>query len=180
MVEVVGKIVEQSVSILIDLGYTHNYITPKVLEICAFKKTKHSESWLVQLATRTKRKVSKVVERCPLQMDGLFTWKNMNIFPLGSYDVLIGMDFLEAHKVKLDFYRKNFKCTDEEGNLRIVKGIPRVVSIRQISSLQLKNLFINGCQLYATHVLGIMEMNFPSWRTIICCKNSGMHFLMKC
>ena len=41
MVEVVGNIVEQSVSILINPGSTHSYITPKVVEICAFKKLKH-------------------------------------------------------------------------------------------------------------------------------------------
>ena len=41
MVKVVGNIVEQSVSILTDPGSTHNYITPKVVETCAFKKVKH-------------------------------------------------------------------------------------------------------------------------------------------
>ena len=63
MVEVAGKIVEQSVSILIDLGSMHSYITPRVVEICSFKKVKHRKSWLVQLATGTKRKVSEVVEK---------------------------------------------------------------------------------------------------------------------
>ena len=33
VVEVAGKIVEQSVSVLIDPGSTHNYITPRVVEI---------------------------------------------------------------------------------------------------------------------------------------------------
>ena len=42
VVEVAGKIVEQSVSILIDPSSTHSYITPRVVEICAFKKLKHS------------------------------------------------------------------------------------------------------------------------------------------
>ena len=51
VVEVAGKIVDQSVSILIDPGSTHSYITPRVVEICAFKKVKHSKSWLVHLAT---------------------------------------------------------------------------------------------------------------------------------
>ena len=49
----------------------------------------------------------------------------MNIFPLKSYDVLIGMDCLEAHRAKLDCYNKNFECLDEEGNLRVVKGFPK-------------------------------------------------------
>ena len=41
VVEVAGKIVEQSVSILIDPGSTHSYITPRVVEVCAFTKVKH-------------------------------------------------------------------------------------------------------------------------------------------
>ena len=58
MVEVVGNIVEQSISILIYPGSTHSYITHKGVEICVFNKVKHRKSWLVQLATGTKRKVS--------------------------------------------------------------------------------------------------------------------------
>ena len=92
MFEVEGKISKQSVSILIDPESTHSYITPKIVKICAFKKLKHRKSWLVQLATRRKRKVSEVVEKCPLVMDGLSTYVNLNILPLGSYDILIGMD----------------------------------------------------------------------------------------
>ena len=58
MVEVEGNIAKKSISILIDPESTHIYMTPKIVEICAFKKSKHSKSWSVQLATRIKRKVS--------------------------------------------------------------------------------------------------------------------------
>ena len=47
VVEVAGKIVEQSVSILIDPSSNHSYITPRVVEICAFKKVRHRKYWLV-------------------------------------------------------------------------------------------------------------------------------------
>ena len=56
MVEVEGEIVEETVYVFIDPGSTHNYITPRVVEICAFKKLKHRKSWLVQLSTGTKPK----------------------------------------------------------------------------------------------------------------------------
>ena len=59
MVEVAGKIVEQSISILIDPSSIDSYITPRVVDICSFKKVKHSKSWLVQLAIGTKRKAMK-------------------------------------------------------------------------------------------------------------------------
>ena len=101
MVEVEGKIVEEFVSVLIDPRSSHIYITPRIVEICAFKKLKHSKSWLVQLATGTKRKVSEVVEKCPLVMNGLVTCVDLNVLPLGSYDILIGMDWLQSHRVKL-------------------------------------------------------------------------------
>ena len=118
MVEVEGKIIEHYVSVLIDHGSAHSYITPRVVDICAFKKLKHNKSWLAQLATGTKRKVSESLEKFPLDKDGVLTCENMNIFPLGSYDILIGMDRLEACKVKLDCYNKTFECMDEEGNQR--------------------------------------------------------------
>ena len=102
MDEVEGKIVEQFVSVLIDLGSTHSYITLRIVDICAFKKLKHNKPWLFQLGTRTKRKVSKVVDKCPLVMDGLVTYADLNVLPLGSYDILIGMNWLEMHRVKLD------------------------------------------------------------------------------
>ena len=92
MVQVEGKIAKQSVSIFIFSGSTHNYITLRIVDIYLFNKLKHRKSWLVQLAIGTKRKVSEIVDNCPLDMDELFSYANLNILPLGSYDILIGMD----------------------------------------------------------------------------------------
>ena len=36
-------------------------------------------------------------------MDSLVTCVDLNILPLGSYDILIEMEWLEAHIVKLDY-----------------------------------------------------------------------------
>ena len=102
MVEVEGDIVEQTISVLIDLGSTHIYITPRLVEMCTLKKSKHRRSWLVQLATGTKKKISEAVMNCPLVIDGLVIGADLNLLPLGSYDVLIGMDRLGAHRAKID------------------------------------------------------------------------------
>ena len=67
--------------------------------------------------------------------DVLITFVDMNVLPLGSYDVLIGMDWLEAHRVKLDYYNKNFECMDEEGNPIFVRGIPKVIFVRHILAM---------------------------------------------
>ena len=76
-----------------------------------------------------------MVEKCPLVMNGLVTCVDMNVLPRGSYDVLIGMEWLEAHRVKLDCYNKSFKCMNEEGNLVVVKDIPKVTSVRKVLAM---------------------------------------------
>ena len=53
-------------------------------------------------------------------MNGLNTKVDVNIMPLGSYDCLIGMDWLDQHHVVLDSYKKSFNLLDEGGNLRTV------------------------------------------------------------
>ena len=68
-------------------------------------------------------------------MNGMNTKENLNIFPLGSYDCLIGMDWLDQHHSLLDFHNKEFTFLDEEGNPRTVQGIPREVIAQEISTM---------------------------------------------
>ena len=107
---------------------------------------------MVQLATGTKRKVSELVKRCPLEMNGLITMADLNIIPLGSYHVLIGMDWLESHHAILDCYNKTFTCLNDEGQQVLIEGIPRPISLRKITTLQLMKCLGKGCQLYVAHV----------------------------
>jgi hypothetical protein len=65
----------------------------------------------------------------------------LNIIHLDSYDYLIGMDWLDQHQAVLDYYNKTFTCLDEKQNLRTVHGIPKAVTVIEISSLQLKKSY---------------------------------------
>jgi hypothetical protein len=68
-------------------------------------------------------------------MNGLNTKEYLNILPLGSYDCLIGMDWLGQNYALLDCHNKEFNFLDEEGNQRKVQGIPKAVTIKEISTL---------------------------------------------
>ena len=95
MVEVEGIINHTPVNILIDPGASLSYIAPQIVEKCKLSIDKFENSWLVQLATGAKRKVTCFVKECALLMDKLETIVKLNVLPLGSYDLLIGMDWLE-------------------------------------------------------------------------------------
>jgi hypothetical protein len=70
----------------------------------------------VQLTIGTKRKVTKLVKSCSIDMKGMSTKDELNILPLGSYDFLIGMDWLDQRHALLDYRNKRFTCLNEEGN----------------------------------------------------------------
>jgi hypothetical protein len=152
MIEVEGMINNQPFIILIDSGASHSYIDPSMVESFHLIRSKHEKSWLVQLATETKRKVTELVKSCPVDMNGLSTKADLNILSLGSYDYLIGMDWLDPHHAILDCWNKAFTCLDEEGNQRAIQGIPRDVTVREISAIQLKKCYRKGYQLFAAQV----------------------------
>jgi predicted aspartyl protease len=152
MIEVEGKIINHPVVILIDSGASHCYIDPKIVDRLHLEKSNLGKSSLVQLATGTKRRIHDMVRGCSISLNGVNTNVDINIIPLGSYDILIGMDWLEKHHDVLDCHSKKFTCLDGDEKQSTVKGVPRPISIRDISALQLKRCFRKGCQLYATHV----------------------------
>ena len=110
---------------------------------------------------RDKSKIIEFVKMCPLEMNGVKTFVDLNIIPLGLYDVLIGMDWLDAHHAILDCHNKSYTFLDEEGNRATIKGIPRPISLRQVTTLQLKKCLEKGFQLYAIHVEYLKEGKEP-------------------
>lgn len=93
---------------------------------------------MVQLATDTKRKLTNQVRQCPIEFNGFFTKENLNMLPLGSYRVLIGMEWLEKQIDVLNCLRETISCVNQDGKTQFIKGITKSISLRQITILQLK------------------------------------------
>ena len=85
-------------------------------------------------------------------MDHFETVLKLNVLLLGSYDLLIGMDWLEQHRVILNCYDKTFMCVNNDGKPISVKGIPKKTTIRQIYALLLKRAVRKGCKAYAVTI----------------------------
>ena len=125
MVEIQGMIQNKHVSILIDPGASLSYVSPSIEEKCKWHLKKFEKSWLVQLATGTERKVVNYVENYEMFMSQFKTQVKLNVLPLGSFDVLIGMEWLEKHIVVLNCFEKTFTCIDEKGEFKQCGYNPR-------------------------------------------------------
>jgi len=152
MVEFESKISNLSVAVLIDPGATLSYVSPKVVEYCKLQPVKFKNSWLVQLAIGAKRRVLAKINNCPLTIVGQQIVADLNVLPLGSYDVLIGMDWLEKHWSLINCKAKTINYKNEFGERQEIQGIKQPVQIRPITASQLEKCLRKGCQIYAIQV----------------------------
>jgi len=68
MIEFEGKFFDQTISILVDLGTTLSYVSPKIVEQCKLQAIKFNNLRLVQLPIGAKRRVFAKVSNCPLEL----------------------------------------------------------------------------------------------------------------
>jgi hypothetical protein len=74
------------------------------------------------MASRAKRKVGGKVTGCVLNLGDFVTRANLYVMILGSYDVVIGMDWLESHEAILKCQMKRLILVDVKGQRRVIVG----------------------------------------------------------
>jgi hypothetical protein len=67
------------------------------------------------MASGAKRKVGGTVTSCSINPREFVTRAKLYIMILGSYEVLIGMDWLELHEAILNYNMKWLCLVDDEG-----------------------------------------------------------------
>ena len=77
---------------------------------------------------------------------------HLNLLPLGSYNMLLGMDWLYIHRTKLDFYDKAIKLLDDDGERRILQGNKKPASVRMVTSMQAKCSSKKWCVLFSVYI----------------------------
>jgi len=64
------------------------------MENCHLTKARQENTLSVQLATEEKRRVAQFIAKCEISIQNHATRINLNVLPLGPYDMIIGMDLL--------------------------------------------------------------------------------------
>jgi len=89
---------------------------------CGLRKEVNAESWLEQLATGKKKQVNHWVRACEFELNGMPTTSHLNVFPLGSYSMILGMNWIYLHRTKVECFDKVIECVDDSGEKRTLQG----------------------------------------------------------
>ena len=106
MVESSRKINDVKLTSLFDFGAVDHFISP-TCERNNFNSSK--------LSWEIKQVVGPSVDNCIVELGVCVTLAKVYVTSLGTYDLIIGMHYLEEHQVFLDCYRKKVLCVDVKG-----------------------------------------------------------------
>jgi hypothetical protein len=130
-------------------GSRHAGVMPQTLHDAIQKAVVRDEFSFTERASEAKPRVGEKVTGCALNLGEFVTRVNLYVTILGSYDVVIGMDRLETHAAILNCKTKWLILVDDEGKRHVIVGRNQGVSLRFVSSLQLRKSMRKGCKRYA-------------------------------
>jgi hypothetical protein len=149
VLEMTGTVTNQTLSILIDPGATESFISGAALKRIKVKAVEQDEFSFMEMASRAKQKVGGKVMGCALNLGEFVLRDNLYVIILGTYDVVIRMDWLESYEAILNCKTKRLSLVDDKGWRCVIVGRNQGISLRFVSSLQLRKSMHKGCKLYA-------------------------------
>jgi hypothetical protein len=115
VVESSGTLNHIIIKILFDSGATDSFISPSALEKSGLAAYEHNDFKQVEMASGEKQAVGPSVDNCIVNLGVCTTRLKVYVTALGAYDLIIGMDWLEAHRALVDCFAKRVLCVDDEG-----------------------------------------------------------------
>jgi hypothetical protein len=115
MLETSHTIIDQNFSILIDLGDTERFISSVALKRIKVKEFEKDEFRYVEMASRAEHKVGLNIMDCSINLGDFVINSNLYVMILGSYDIVIGMDWLEWHDAIHSFKTKQLSLMNDLG-----------------------------------------------------------------
>ena len=115
VVESSGKLNYVNVKILFDSGATDSFISPSALEKSGLAAYEHDDFKQVEMALGKKQAVGPSVDNCVVDLGVCTTKLKVYTTSLGAYDLIIGMDWLAAHRALIDCFTKKVLFVNDEG-----------------------------------------------------------------
>lgn len=106
LIEIQGTFFNQPISIFIDLGAIHNFISPNVIQKCKIDhKFLSQEETEVEFGSGKTQKIKFCLRGAEIDLGIIKTKVNLWVTQLGSYDLIQGMDC----------YNKKIEYLDDQG-----------------------------------------------------------------
>ncbi|GJS63363.1 putative reverse transcriptase domain-containing protein [Tanacetum coccineum] len=109
-------------TVLFDSGADYSFISTKFLPLINMKPSVISPGYEIEIASGVIVEANKIIRGCRLELDGQTFLIDLIPFGYGSFDVVVGMDWLSKLRAKIVCYEKIVQIPLSNGD--ILEGLP--------------------------------------------------------
>ncbi|KAL4313586.1 hypothetical protein GQ457_01G039130 [Hibiscus cannabinus] len=138
---------------LLDIGSTHSYVASSVSGGLEIPVENTGNVVTVHSPVGKPVTVTKIYNNCPLELQGEVFPANLMELPFGEFDLILGMDWLSAHRVKLDCEKKRATLRTSDNREVVLFGERRGFMTNVISALKAEKMINKGSIAYLAYIL---------------------------
>ncbi|GJX44315.1 putative reverse transcriptase domain-containing protein [Tanacetum coccineum] len=141
----------QYASVLFDSGSDRSFVNTRFSSLLDIKPIKIEDSYEVELADGRIVSTNTVLKGCTLSLVNHVFEIDLMPIELGTFDVIIGMDWLVKHDAVIVYGEKVVRIPYGNKTL-IVEGDKGVSRLKVISCIKARKYVERGCHLFLAHV----------------------------
>ncbi|GJR76099.1 putative reverse transcriptase domain-containing protein [Tanacetum coccineum] len=123
---------------LFDSSADYSFVSTTFIPLLGIEPSKLGFSYEIEIASGQLIKIDKVIRGCKLEIEGHVFDINLIPFGSGSFDVIIGMDWLSDHKAEIICHEKVVRIPLLDGKVLRVIGEKPKEKMRQLMSAKAK------------------------------------------
>ncbi|GJX10328.1 putative reverse transcriptase domain-containing protein [Tanacetum coccineum] len=123
---------------LFDSGADYSFVSTTFIPLLGIEPSDLGFSYEIEIASGQLVEIDKVIRGCKLEIEGHVFDINLIPFGSGSFDVIIGMDWLSDHKAEIICHEKVVRIPLLDGKVLRVLGEKPEEKVRQLMSARTK------------------------------------------
>ena len=101
--------------ILFDYGASHSFVTASIVDVLGLKVEILNESLHVSSPIGIRVRIDKICRDCELEISGILLTVDLRVMYISDFDVILGMDWLTAHRVVIDCDSRRITAYTRDG-----------------------------------------------------------------
>ena len=89
--------------VLFDSGASHSFIVASCVNVLGLKVESLEKSLHVSSPLGVRVRIDQICRDCELEISGILLTVDLRVMDISDFDVILGMDWLTAHRVVIDY-----------------------------------------------------------------------------
>nr|XP_043611613.1 uncharacterized protein LOC122583254 [Erigeron canadensis] len=143
--------------ILFDLGANRSFVAIRMIHVIPVSKSCLENALQVEVGNGRMELVKEVYRGCEIKISLELFQANLIPFPMGEFDIILGMDWLSSCSAKIACDEKAVYLKTSKGDDLVVYGDRKERSIPVCTFARAKRYIALGCHAYLAHIIDVKK-----------------------